>query len=101
MSTYNGWANYATWRVRLEIFDDDEFFEDYTAQDCKEYCDGYLDGWMDTLSPGSGYNLIVGFAIAFTDDVNWREIAESLRSPRWSDEEKATTIAFVKERLKD
>ena len=42
MSAYNGWTNYATWRVRLEIFDDDEFFEDYTAQDCKEYCDVYL-----------------------------------------------------------
>jgi hypothetical protein len=77
---YNGWTNYATWRVHLEMFDQPCGFlpERFTPQDCKEYCEGYLDGLTDTIAPHSGYDLLIGWAVAFCDDVNWQEIADSL-----------------------
>jgi hypothetical protein len=31
MSKYNGWTNYATWRVHLEILGDIEFDEQYVG----------------------------------------------------------------------
>jgi len=84
---YNGWSNYATWRVRLEIFSETHGWvseklhlqaERLSAQDCKEYCEGYLDGWSDSFPCGSGCNLIIGWAFAFIKDVDWQEIADSL-----------------------
>lgn len=80
-STYNGWRNYATWRVHLEMFDEpSELFEGCTPQDCKEYCEGYIDGLADSIAPNSGYNLLMGWAGAFCDDVDWKEIADSQQS---------------------
>lgn len=72
--TYNGWTNYATWRVNLEIFDgmsprdvtgtrDVEAYE--LGQAMKEYAEEML----------SGDSLAVSYALAFLSDVNWYEIA--------------------------
>ena len=36
MKNYNGWSNYATWRVNLEILGDIEFEETVTADELKE-----------------------------------------------------------------
>lgn len=73
--SYNGWTNYATWRVNLEIFDgmsardvsrsDDAY--DLSLQ-LKEYAEAML----------SGDNLAVSYALAFLADVNWYEIAEHM-----------------------
>lgn len=82
---YNGWRNYATWRVRLELFDEPcEVLENFTAQDCKDWAENYIADWADSpvgkkmFPSGSGYNLITGWALAFMDDVDWQEIADSL-----------------------
>jgi len=78
MATYNGWTNYATWRVNLEIFDgqDPEGF-DLTqdaynlGRDLKDYAEELIDAT-------SNEGLARDYALAFLSDVNWREIAEYL-----------------------
>ena len=63
---YNGWANYATWRINLECFD----------------------GWEDELTPESAEELVEelifeqtsegiarDYALAFIAQVDWTEIA--------------------------
>jgi hypothetical protein len=74
---YNGWTNYATWRVNLEIFDGMEpndfgrRLDLYDLADCiKEYA-------REAVSIGAN-ELAQSYALAFLDDVNWREIAQSM-----------------------
>ena len=75
MKDYNGWTNYATWRVNLEIFDgmsprdvssSDEAYD--LSLQLKEYAEEML----------SGDSLAVSYALAFLADVNWYEIAEHM-----------------------
>lgn len=75
MTTYNGWTNYATWRVNLEIFD---------GMDPREYWrsdrDAYdlsltLKDYAEELIDGDG--LARDYALAFMADVNWYEIAQN------------------------
>ena len=63
---YNGWTNYATWRVNLEMFDGvEEFFSPESARDLVESI------IEETTEPGIARD----YAMAFLDDVNWYEIA--------------------------
>ena len=71
--THNGWTNYATWRVGLEIFDCLHFDTDgekVTAESCKDYAE-------DVLSE-NGEGLALDYAQAFIASVNWQEIADAL-----------------------
>jgi len=81
-SRHNGWTNYATWRVNLEIFDgfdareyftdaNDEFDASELADNLKAYAD-------DMLTINGEKGLAVDYARAFMADVNWYEIAEHL-----------------------
>ena len=74
-TTYNGWTNYATWRVHLEIFDSlplEDFSDagdmDTLADACKERAEYYVEC---SSEPG----LARDYALAFLSDVNWCEIA--------------------------
>ena len=70
---YNGWTNYATWRVNLEIFDglySDMEGEKATAEGCKDYAE-------EVVSEGAE-GLALAYAEAFLGEVNWEEIAESI-----------------------
>lgn len=84
--TYNGWTNYATWRINLEIFDgislddfggiedkvDPELVCAYTLGEAlKERAEYYIE-----LSSDKG--LARDYALAFLSDVNWHEIAEHM-----------------------
>ena len=69
--TYNGWTNYATWRVQLEIFDGMEIYEEMSLKDVKDYAEGVIE---DTSTPG----LARDYALAFLSDVDWQEIADNL-----------------------
>ena len=71
--THNGWTNYATWRVNLEIFDgmhSDMDGEKVTAESCKDYA--------EEVVSESGEGLALDYARAFIGDVNWQEIADHL-----------------------
>lgn len=69
--TYNGWTNYATWRVQLEIFDGMEIDQEMTHEDVKDYAEQIIE---DTSTPG----LARDYALAFLSEVNWGEIADNL-----------------------
>lgn len=73
---YNGWTNYPTWRVHLELVDGVEFESTDTYQlgrEIKTFCEDYLDQMADD-------GLVKDFAIAFIDNVNWYEIAEHIQN---------------------
>jgi hypothetical protein len=89
---YNGWTNYATWRINLEVFDGLEL-EDFGGQDknfdpeliclhtlaeaLQERAEEiiFLDSHIGGKSPSS---LLEDYARAFLQDVNYYEIAEHL-----------------------
>ena len=68
---YNGWTNYATWRVNLEMFDGYEHEgESMSADDYKFMAIEYLE------ADGTA-GIAFDYAMAFIDNVNWHEIAEA------------------------
>ena len=80
--TYNGWTNYETWRVNLEMIDGSDWHcriddhgqtpEPYElGQAIKEWAEE----WIEESSP-EGFAR--DYAMAFLDAVNWREIAAHL-----------------------
>lgn len=78
MATYNGWTNYATWRVNLEIFDgqDPEGFDlTQDAYDLGRDLKAYAEELIEATSE---QGLARDYALAFLSDVNWREIAKHL-----------------------
>ena len=80
-TTYNGWTNYATWRVNLEIFDGFNPYERFDffdpnqvyelGNDLKEYA-------RDMIEDTAGEGLARNYAMAFLDDVDWRAIAQHM-----------------------
>lgn len=80
-TTYNGWTNYATWRVNLEIFDSidtdyiiDMFGRDVDQDALKEYVDDVVFADLNTNS----FSLLEGYANAFLSEVNYYEIQEHM-----------------------
>lgn len=72
---YNGWTNYATWRVRLEMFDGDFASDnDLDAYDLGQFLRDTAEEMISEQSEG----LAQDYALAFLDEVNWREIAEHM-----------------------
>ena len=83
---YNGWTNYATWRVQLEIVDD--LVEAECADDIEraraltddEWRD-MIEGWVDELVFLShrehDNSLMMNYADAFLSDVNYYELADA------------------------
>jgi hypothetical protein len=78
---YNGWTNYETWRVNLEVFDGidpNDYFNDANGNlDESELADN-LKEWADELIVGNNQGLMADYARAFLQNVNWREIAGHL-----------------------
>jgi hypothetical protein len=79
---YNGWTNYETWRVNLELFDGVDWVNVFGDPDpdlpnphelsleLKEYAEEVV------LSGSSG--LVADYASAFLNEVNYYEIADSM-----------------------
>lgn len=80
---YNGWTNYATWRVNLELFDDFCFdgysFDDETNP--RIVADELRDIAIDSVV-GDQQGLMAAYAISFMQEVNWVEIASHLIEQR-------------------
>lgn len=76
--TYNGWTNYATWRVNLEVFDGmnpyDHFQDANGVFDLADLADN-LKAFADEFVVGDDRTLVADYARAFLAEVNWREIA--------------------------
>ena len=72
---YNGWTNYATWRVNLEILGDIEFDEQVSADYLKEIVEDVV---FSQYELGDGSHLVEDYARAFISQVNFYEIAEHI-----------------------
>ena len=80
---YNGWTNYATWRVNLEMFDGldpREHFSDYDSSMegmhvLAESLQAYAEDYIIYNHESASNSLMADYARAFLSDVNWKEIA--------------------------
>jgi hypothetical protein len=75
---YNGWTNYATWRVNLEIFDGlpcDGNGEKVAAENCRYYAEEVVSDGQVFRQDGK---LSLDYEPTFLDGVNWQEIADHL-----------------------
>lgn len=75
-NTYNGWANYATWRVNLEIFDGMSPRDVTDTRDVEAYELGQaMKELAELIMEDRATGLALDYALAFLSDVNWYEIA--------------------------
>lgn len=83
--SYNGWSNYETWRINLEMVDGmslEDFGFDGTetvhakhlGEMIREYCEDIIVQQVDGLSPRLGVDIVM----SFLDMVDWTEIATHL-----------------------
>ena len=104
---HNGWTNYSTWRIALEMFDcyTAEDFDPHnkrvTSETCKHYVETYLEDHLHAFSLNK-YNrkassLIGGWANAFLADVNWQEIADHLNDEASESENKSDDPKHIDE----
>lgn len=77
--SYNGWTNYATWRVNLEIFDGLEPREmGWGRLDKYDLADALKDYCHEILECDAKEGLAMDYARAFISDVNWHEISKNM-----------------------
>ena len=78
VNDYNGWTNYATWRINLEILGDIQW-DEYELQTLDvEMLEDYVENAVfDNYSGNMG--LMEDYARAFLANVNYREILESIK----------------------
>lgn len=74
---YNGWTNYATWRINLELFDGFEHEEIVSSDYLKELTQEWV---FQDLQSQSQYSLVCDYARAFLNNVNFYEIAEHMNN---------------------
>ena len=86
---YNGWTNYATWRVNLEIFDGIDLAETFAIRwwndgdqnlaaityDLSKDLEAYAE---DLIFIDTPEGLSRDYALAFLAEVNWYEIADHM-----------------------
>ena len=72
---YNGWTNYATWRINLEILGDIEFEKPVTIDELKEIVEESVFTNFDTCKTP---RLIEDYARAFISEVNFYEIERNI-----------------------
>ena len=77
---YNGWTNYATWRVNLEMFDGIDMTDyGWHKLEPNELASA-MQEWAETIicDYKTETNLAQDYALAFLSEVNWQEIAQHL-----------------------
>jgi len=75
----NGWTNYATWRVNLEIFDGIDLRDmGWHKLDKYDLAQALKDYAMDLVEDGAN-TLAREYARAFLQDVEWYEIGDFMR----------------------
>jgi hypothetical protein len=80
-NTYNGWTNYATWRVNLEVFDGmdihDMGWNRLDVYDLAMTIKEYAEEIVCPFKKGEN-TLAESYALAFLSEVNWHEIAKHM-----------------------
>ena len=79
-NTYNGWANYETWRVQLEVFDGLNLHEwnihRFDLGDLSDWMKEYVESHIEETTQ---VGLARDYALAFVSNVNWNELARHAR----------------------
>ena len=86
---YNGWTNYETWRVNLEIFDGIAWWLRRRYEtDGQRVDEEYLKDMAEEIVLGDvdEQSLAHSYAYSFMSDVNWHEIAEHINDEIKEDE---------------
>lgn len=79
---YNGWSNYATWRINLEMVNGSDYVEQGEIfEDVEELSERIKSDIEDYISEEcnngrEGINFAESYALAFLSYVNWYEIAD-------------------------
>ena len=81
--TYNGWTNYATWRVNLEVFDqmtpaDFWGFDEATEDDVYNLSKALKEYAEEIICEQSESGIAQDYALAFISDVDWFSIAKNM-----------------------
>jgi hypothetical protein len=80
INEYNGWTNYATWRINLEILGDIQWVEEEIEILSPEMLEEYVENAVFENNGISGYlGLMEDYARAFLSNVNYYEILEHIR----------------------
>lgn len=83
---YNGWTNYATWRVQLEIVDDlveAECADDieraraYTDDEWRDMIEGWVDEIVFLSHREHDNSLMMDYADTFLSEVNYYELSDA------------------------
>jgi hypothetical protein len=81
---HNGWTNYATWRVNLEIIDGIDWYE------CEHVDADYVKELVeDIVFSQQEESLMSDYAYAFLSEVNYHEIAEHIINESINEKEEA------------
>ena len=90
MAQYNGWTNYATWRINLEIFDGSSLRDlSMHRLDMWELKSALKEYAHETIEHDCKNDLTLSYARAFLDDVDWHEIAQHLQGDEDQDEKES------------
>jgi len=79
--TYNGWTNYETWRVNLEIFDgwNADQLDSLTMGDSYNLAQQLKDYAIDLLAQDcNDQSIAYSYALAFLDAADFRQIAQAM-----------------------
>lgn len=76
--SYNGWRNYATWRVMLEMFDGQSPEDAGIAGNEPHIAADILREYADEIIFSQAGGIALDYARAFLSEVDWREIAEHI-----------------------
>ena len=83
-NTYNGWSNYATWRINLELLGDYDFAEHVLEMNGNENWRPDVDYLKDLVencvfdNHHGQMGLMEDYARSFVDQVNFHEILEHI-----------------------
>ncbi len=80
---YEGWTNYATWRINLELLGDYDWASEVLESDDEswrpnvDYLEDLVENWVFENHTGS-LGIVEDYARAFVDQVNFHEILEHI-----------------------
>lgn len=101
--TYNGWTNYPTWRVALELceFEMDELIQiiENEASDVKDmmtYLQQHVGDILESEANGDFNSYSYNYASAFVSEVNFYEIATKLFDDYYEEQRHRDTIEYAK-----
>ena len=76
MTTYNGWTNYATWKINLEAVDHD-YYRDFGYEDSHNLAE-FIEAEVTEYLLEDANNAQASIITSFLSDVDWWEIADSI-----------------------